>query len=64
MEGLTVGVAKIKTVVNWKVPKSIKKVKSFLRFARYYNRIIEGFSKIRTPLIALNRKRKKKFLDA
>ena len=59
MEGLTVGVVKIKTVVNWKVPKSIKKVKSFLRFARYYNRIIEGFSKIRTPLTALNCKRKK-----
>ena len=60
-EGIVVDLAKIEAVANWKAYKSTIKVKNFLRLAGCYRRFVERFSKIRTPLTALNRKRKKNY---
>ena len=58
-EGIAVDLAKIEAVVNWKAPKSVTEVRSFLGLAGYYRRFVEGFSKIAAPLTTLTRKGKK-----
>ena len=47
---------KIESVVNWKPPKNVSEVRSFLGLARYYRKFVEGFSKILAPLTKLTRK--------
>ena len=46
----------IEDVVNWKPPKSVSEVKSFLGLVGYYRKFVEGFSKIAAPLTKLTRK--------
>ena len=43
-------------MVNWKPPKNVSKVRSFLGLAGYYKKFVEGFSKIAAPLTKLTRK--------
>jgi hypothetical protein len=38
------------------MPKSIQKVKIFIRFANYYRRFIKGFSYITAPLNKLTKR--------
>jgi hypothetical protein len=52
-EGLTVDPKKVTAILDWKAPKDVQGIKSFIRMAGYYRRFIEGFSKIARPLIAL-----------
>ena len=47
---------KIEVVVNWKPPKNVSEVRSFLGLAGYYRKFVEGFSKIAAPLTKLTRK--------
>ena len=47
---------KVETVVKWESPKSVTKIRSFVGFAGYYRRFIEGFSKIVAPLTQLTQK--------
>ena len=47
---------KIEAVVNWKPPKNVSEVRSFLGLAGYYRKFVEGFSKIAAPLTKLTRK--------
>ena len=47
---------KIEVVVNWKSPKNVSEVRSFLGLVGYYRKFVEGFSKIATPLTKLSRK--------
>ena len=42
--GVSVNPDKVKAVMSWDRPKSVFKIHSFLRLARYYNRFIEDFS--------------------
>ena len=56
VEGVSVDPYKIEAVVNWKPPKNVSKVKSFLGLAGYYRKFVEGFSRIATPLTKLIRK--------
>ncbi|GJW38328.1 putative reverse transcriptase domain-containing protein [Tanacetum coccineum] len=48
--------SKIKVVKNWKAPRTLTKVRSFLRLVGYYRRFIEIFSKIAKSLTILARK--------
>ena len=41
---------KIEAVKAWPEPKSIRDIQVFLRFANFYHRFIQGFSRIATPL--------------
>ena len=56
VEGVSVDPKKIEAVVNWKPPKNVSKVRSFLGLAGYYRKFVEGFSKIAAPLTKLTRK--------
>ena len=55
-EGVSVDPQKIEAVVNWKPPKNVSEVRSFLGLAGYYKKFVEGFSKITAPLTKLTRK--------
>ena len=50
---------KIWTVVEWEAPDSVKEVQSFLGFANFYRRLIEGYSKLTRPLTDLTKKSEK-----
>ena len=56
VEGVSVDPQKIEAVVNWKPPKNVSEVRSFLGLAGYYRKCVEGFSKIAAPLTKLTRK--------
>jgi hypothetical protein len=52
-EGLVVDPKKVTTILDWKAPKDVRGIKSFIRMVGYYRRFIEGFSKIARPMTAL-----------
>ena len=49
--------AKIKAIKEWKQPKNVKEIRSFLGLAGYYRRFIQDFARIATPLTNLTRKK-------
>nr|GEY56410.1 putative reverse transcriptase domain-containing protein [Tanacetum cinerariifolium] len=55
-DGIHVDPSKIKVVKNWKAPRTLSEVRSFLSLAGYYRRFIENFSKIAKSLIVLIQK--------
>jgi hypothetical protein len=52
-DGLAMDPKKVATILDWKAPKYVRGIKSFIGMADYYWRFIEGFSKIARPMIAL-----------
>ena len=58
-EGIKMEEGKIKGVVEWPTPKSVKDVQKFLGLANYYRRFIEGFATVARPLHDLVKKNKK-----
>ena len=56
VKGMSVDPQKIEAVVNWKPPKNVSEVRSFLGLAGYYRKFVEGFSMIAAPLTKLIRK--------
>jgi ribonuclease HI len=57
--GIAVDPGKVRDVLNWKPPTTMSEIRNFLGFAGYYQRFIEGFSKIVKPLTSLLDKDKK-----
>lgn len=55
-DGLSMDLAKIEAVVNWKRPNNVSKVHGFLGLAGYYCRFVQGFSSIAAPLTRLTQK--------
>ena len=55
-EGIRVDPSKIEAMVNWKPPRSVTGVRSFLGQAGYYRRFVKGFFVIASPLTKLLRK--------
>lgn len=51
IEGIRVDLKKIKAILQWKAPKNLSKIKSFLGLAGYYRRFVNGLSKIAMPMI-------------
>jgi hypothetical protein len=49
---------KVREIVDWKLPSSVTEVRSFLGLIGYYQRFIEGFSKIAKPMTSLLEKGK------
>ena len=54
---------KIKSIIDWLVPKDVTDVRSFMGITCYYRKLIEGFSKIANPITSLQKKGKKCFWD-
>jgi len=52
---------KIKAVKEWKTPTKVKDIKSFLRFANFYQRFIYNFSHMAKPLNELKGKKEWKW---
>ena len=59
LEGIKMEKKKVKVVLDWLVPKSVKDIQKFLGLANYYRRFIEEFVKIARPLYELTRKEQK-----
>jgi hypothetical protein len=55
-EGIVVDPSKVRDVLDWKPPKSMRQVRSFLGLAGYYQRFILNFSKISKPITKLLKK--------
>jgi len=58
-EGIKMEKEKIKGVLEWPTPKSVKEVQKFLGLANFYRRFIEGFAMVARPLHDLVKKGKK-----
>ncbi|WVZ64721.1 hypothetical protein U9M48_014198 [Paspalum notatum var. saurae] len=52
-EGVLVDPEKIEAISNWKTPRNMTEIRSFLGLAKYYRRFIENFSKIAKPMTKL-----------
>jgi hypothetical protein len=52
-DGLVVDPKKVIAILDWKAPKDVRGIKSFIGMADCYQRFIEGFSKIARPMTAL-----------
>ncbi|KAG8502445.1 hypothetical protein CXB51_000382 [Gossypium anomalum] len=48
--GIRVDPSKISAIMDWKPPRNVSEVHSFLGLAGYYRRFVKGFSMIVTPL--------------
>ena len=49
-QGVSTDPKKVEVVANWRRPSHISELRSFLGFASYYRRFVEGFSKFAAPL--------------
>jgi hypothetical protein len=56
--GISVDLAKVIEIVDWKIPSTVSDIWSSLGLTGYYRRLIEGFSKIAKPMTSLLEKGK------
>jgi hypothetical protein len=63
-EGISVDPSKDREVLDWKPPRTVHQVWSFLCLAGYYHRFIPNFSKIAKPIMDLLKKEENFFWNA
>lgn len=49
-QGVATDPRKVEAVANWHRPTNVSELRSFLGFASYYRRFVEGFAKLAAPL--------------
>jgi hypothetical protein len=54
-KGISVDPEKVKAIIEWPVPKNAHEVRSIMGLAGYYQRFVEGLSKIEKPITTLQR---------
>jgi hypothetical protein len=55
-EGISVDPSKVQEVMDWKPPKTVNQIRSFLGLVGYYHRFIPDFSRIAKPMTELLKK--------
>jgi hypothetical protein len=55
-DGISMDPSKVQEVMDWKPPKSVHQIRSFLGLAGYYRRFIPDFSRIAKPMTKLLKK--------
>ena len=55
-EGISMDPTKVKTVVEWQTPRSLRDVQCFLGFTNFYRKFIQDYSKLILPLTQLTKK--------
>ncbi|KAL4340163.1 hypothetical protein GQ457_08G032970 [Hibiscus cannabinus] len=53
VKGIMVDPKKVQTILDWRPPRNVGEVRSFLGLAGYYRRFVKGFSVIALPLTKL-----------
>jgi len=56
--GIAMGREKIKTIMEWPVPKNVADIRSFMGLVGYFRRFVEDFSKGAYPITSLQNKGK------
>ena len=55
-DGIQIDEKKVKAIREWPEPRNLKEVQAFLGFANFYQKFIQGYSQICTPLTKITRK--------
>jgi hypothetical protein len=58
-EGIKMNPGKVKAILEWPEPTTVKETQSFLGFANFYRRFVKDYSRVATPLTNLTRKDQK-----